>query len=221
MIEFSQPDLKQFQLKMEFEMIGLYQLLENTLPETSRKIIPFTSCSRGEGTSTVIQEFAAVSAMKFNKTVLLLDGGLSEFNQHAIFGVDTYLTIEDTLEESSAIDEAFYQVEGSTLFLGKIFEGAKLHPSFLTRQGIDSFLEKLDNKFDFVLIDTPSFSTFSFNLAISKLIDGVILIVEAEKTRWPVVQNFKERIVQNHGTILGIVFNKRRYHIPNFLYKRL
>lgn len=206
---------------MEFEMIGLYQLLENSLDISSRIVIPFTSCARGEGTSTVIQEFAAVAAMKFNKTVLLLDGGLSDESQHSLFGVDTYLTIEDTIEENTAVEDAFYQVEETPLFMGKIFEGRELHSSFLTRQGIDSFLDRLGNKFDFILIDAPSYSTFSFNLAISNQINGVILVVEAEKTRWPVVQNFKNRVAQNKGKILGIVFNKRRYHIPNFLYQRL
>ncbi len=221
MIEFGDSDLQYYNLKMEFEMVGLYQSLENSLAGKSQKIIPFTGCREGEGTSTIIQEFAAIAAMKFNRTVLLLDGSLSEYNQHDMFDVDTYLTIEDSLEEETSIYDAFYQVDETTLFMGKIFEGEELHPSFLTRQGIDSFLKKLGNKFDFILIDVPPSTSFLFNLATSKLINGVIVVVEAEKTRWPVVQNIKERITQNNGTVLGIVFNKRKYHIPNFLYRRL
>jgi Mrp family chromosome partitioning ATPase len=52
-------------------------------------------------------------------------------------------------------------------------------------------------------------------------VDGVVLVLEAEKTRKPVAENLKNRILQNGGNILGMVFNNRRYHIPESVYKRL
>ena len=52
-------------------------------------------------------------------------------------------------------------------------------------------------------------------------VDGVILVVEAEKTRWQVALNVKEKILQHGGNLLGVVFNKRQFYIPNFIYKYL
>jgi Mrp family chromosome partitioning ATPase len=52
-------------------------------------------------------------------------------------------------------------------------------------------------------------------------VDGVVLVVEAEKTRWQVVENLKEKIQNVGGNIIGVVFNKRRFYIPEALYKRL
>ena len=52
-------------------------------------------------------------------------------------------------------------------------------------------------------------------------VDGVVIVVEADKTRWPVVQSVREKIVQHGGRLLGMVLNKRRYYIPEFIYKRL
>ena len=51
-------------------------------------------------------------------------------------------------------------------------------------------------------------------LAEAKHVDGVILVLEAERTKCSVAENVKERIVKNGGNILGVVFNKRRCHIP-------
>jgi hypothetical protein len=31
----------------------------------------------------------------------------------------------------------------------------------------------------------------------------------------------KEKIVKHGGNVLGIVFNKRRYYIPQFIYRHL
>jgi protein-tyrosine kinase len=58
-------------------------------------------------------------------------------------------------------------------------------------------------------------------IAIARRVDGVVLVLEAEKTRGPVAENLKERIQKNGGNLLGIIFNKRRHYIPEFLYKRL
>jgi Mrp family chromosome partitioning ATPase len=51
--------------------------------------------------------------------------------------------------------------------------------------------------------------------------DGVVLVLEADKTRKPVAENLKNQIVQNGGNLLGMVFNNRRYHIPEAVYRRL
>ncbi len=53
------------------------------------------------------------------------------------------------------------------------------------------------------------------------MVDGVIIVVEAEKTRWQVALSLKEKIINNGGNILGLVFNKRQYYIPQFIYDRL
>jgi protein-tyrosine kinase len=35
------------------------------------------------------------------------------------------------------------------------------------------------------------------------------------------VEKVKEEIIQHGGNLLGVIFNKRRYYIPHFIYKRL
>jgi len=52
-------------------------------------------------------------------------------------------------------------------------------------------------------------------------VDGVVVVVEAEKTRWQVVENLKQKIENRGGNILGIVFNKRRFYIPDSIYRKL
>jgi Mrp family chromosome partitioning ATPase len=86
---------------------------------------------------------------------------------------------------------------------------------------IDAFWENLREKFDLILIDSPSFESSPDGIAISRRVDGVVLVLEAERTRWPVAERLKERILLNGGNILGIAFNKRRYYIPDFVYRWL
>ena len=71
------------------------------------------------------------------------------------------------------------------------------------------------------MIDSPPISASSDGLAIVRKVDGVIFVIEAEKTRWPVAQAAKEKIVSHGGNILGMVFNKRRFYIPEFVYRKI
>ncbi len=49
----------------------------------------------------------------------------------------------------------------------------------------------------------------------------MVLVVEAEKTKWRSVRNVRDQIERVGGNILGVVFNKRHYYIPQSIYKHL
>jgi Mrp family chromosome partitioning ATPase len=52
-------------------------------------------------------------------------------------------------------------------------------------------------------------------------VDGVLLVLEAGKTRRHVAIRAKKELEEAGGKLLGVVLNKRRYHIPERVYKRL
>jgi len=72
-----------------------------------------------------------------------------------------------------------------------------------------------------VVIDSPPLSASAAGLAFCRRADGVVLVLEAERTRGPVAEKAKEQIQKNGGNILGVVFNKRKFYIPKSIYKRL
>jgi Mrp family chromosome partitioning ATPase len=85
----------------------------------------------------------------------------------------------------------------------------------------EAFLGKLTERFDLVLIDSPPATLYPDGLSIVNKVDGVVLVVAAEDTRWPVAESVKDQITRSGGRLLGMVFNKRRFYIPEFIYKRL
>ena len=50
---------------------------------------------------------------------------------------------------------------------------------------------------------------------------GAILVVEAEKTRQEVVEEAKRVLEVSGVDLLGDVLNRRKYHIPEVVYRRL
>ena len=79
----------------------------------------------------------------------------------------------------------------------------------------------LKKEFDYLVFDFPPIHTYPDIPILASLMDGVILVVRAEKTRYEVVQDAKEQLDIAHANILGVVLNRKKQVIPDFLYKRL
>jgi Mrp family chromosome partitioning ATPase len=96
--------------------------------------------------------------------------------------------------------------------------GQLLSPFDLRR--FPEFISEVQAEYDLVLIDGSPVFTSSHSLIISNHVDGIILVVEACRTRYEVVANMKN-LLERHGKILGGVLNKRRFVIPTYVYRFL
>jgi hypothetical protein len=75
--------------------------------------------------------------------------------------------------------------------------------------------------FKFVLMDCPSLKRSSDICAIAPLVDGVIIVVEADKTTRRQIEFLAKTIRMARGRVLGYILNKRTYPIPSRLYEAL
>jgi protein-tyrosine kinase len=206
-------------IDMEQEMIRLYQSLRSFLSDSESRVIQIIGSREGEGVSTVAREFARVSATRFNRSVLLVDADRSRPGQ-SILPSNSGYGWDEVIQKNKPIEEAFRH-DGEGFALSTICQGSHSISQVFNSPEMNAFLEKIRKRFNLILIDSPPATTYPDGLAISSRVDGVILVVESEKTRWPVVANLKDNITRTGGTVLGIVMNKKRYYIPNFIYKRL
>ena len=206
--------------EMHQEMALLYQQIDSLLDGSRKKVIQFIAAKEGEGTTTIVQEFARTSATILGKSVFLLDADAGNALPRSAGGAGGNGDGRDVPGPDPGEGNVPGDAPGTTAvcLIPQTATGIRKH--FYSPQ-IDSFWENLRTRFDLVLIDSPAFETSPDGIAIARRVDGVVIVVEAEKTRWPVVERLKEQILSNGGNILGIVFNKRRRYIPEFLYKRI
>jgi protein-tyrosine kinase len=192
------------ELDLEEEMIRLHQRLDALLPGAAKRVVQFIASQAGEGTSTVAREFARVSATRFGKLVLLLDsspGSGSVLHDYS----------PDILSSPAA---------GSRLYRAPL-PGFCASLSSDTAGRSDAFWEALRQRYELVVVDSPPATASADGLAMCGRVDGVVLVLQAERTRWPVAQSVKNAIVRSGGKVLGVVLNRRKFYIPNFIYRRL
>ena len=201
--------------------IRVYQSLTAVVSDPTRKVIQFIGSREGEGTSTVVREFAKVSATKFGRTVLLLDADRYRPTLHLHFNIHNGCGWQEVVRDNEPIEKALYQIGETRLFVSPSSRNFDSNTRIFNSLPIDVFWKKLKQRFDLILVDSPPATTSTDGLAISSKVDGVVLVVEAEKTRWPVAETVRDRIKNSGGNILGIVLSKRRYYIPEWIYNKL
>jgi Mrp family chromosome partitioning ATPase len=84
-----------------------------------------------------------------------------------------------------------------------------------------SYFEKLRQEYRYILIDCPSLREAEHAVMLASLVDGVVIVVEANRTQNDQFLYAEQTIENAGGRILGHVLNKRTYVIPAWLHRRM
>jgi Mrp family chromosome partitioning ATPase len=209
------------------------QLLLANLQNSAQKLrggaaIAFTSASMGEGVSHVTQLFAIELARHTGRRTLIISA-----ERMQSLGVEDYLRMPGNCHPTnienvwmlpskntggrndSEVDEDTGPEQPQRSFLMRVSkEGEQIDT------GLDS-VDALRVAFDNILIDCRSLRVSSEAAVLSSCVDGVAVVVEAGQTRRDEILNAQRTIENAGGKFLGFVLNKRRYPVPEWLYRRL
>jgi succinoglycan biosynthesis transport protein ExoP len=178
------------------------------------RVVAFTSATRGEGVSYVVNVMAKELAAQTQRRVLLADsetlGRLCLAEPSHISSHCEETEIDNLLVLSGA-------ESASQVMVG--YGGASDWDS--SPEYRKACLDALRWNFDYVLIDCPSPSVSPDLKTLAPMIDGVAVIVKAAQTRRRQIQHCLEMIESAGGNFLGFVLNQRQYPVPGWLYHRL
>jgi Mrp family chromosome partitioning ATPase len=194
------------------ELIALYHTLRMQLPREAPPIIEITSSSRGEGTSTLARDLSNAVASTLGLRVLLIVVESREGVQPGLEAVATGDALATDVI-APARDGPFYRATLSVFGAGARF--------LIDSGGLERVFAELVELVDIVFIDAPPILVEVGSMVLTRCVGGVVLVIEAERTRAPIVEQSRRVIEANGGRLLGVVMNKRRYHIPRAIYRRL
>ncbi len=185
------------------------------------KVVLISSCSKGEGKSTTAFNIACGLTGEAGLRVVLLDANPDGFLLHTTLGVPEKPGLTDFLAERVSYQETirlsaqygFYFMTYGSAGPGRLepFVGFK-------GRNFKDLLDSLQKQFDYVLVDSSSLFGPSDPMLIAGEMDGVLLVVECEKTRWEVLEAAEEKLRAGGAKPIGIILNKRNYYIPKVFY---
>jgi len=203
----------------ESELHALAQNIATRLPNPDQNVIQFIGSQAGEGTSTLIREFALTLGRNSSKPILLVEADFRQPSQAQAFALEATPSLNYAVREGKPLAGVVSQIEQSNLFLGTL--SSEFFRSLTERSFFRStdMWKALRSQFSLILIDSSPVNTSADGLAICEYVNGVVLVLAAEKTRAAVAKNLKREILRREGNLLGIVYTKRKFHIPKSMYQ--
>ena len=187
-------------------------------PHGSIKTILFAGTTSGDGTSTTAVNFATALAKDYRSNVLLVDVNMRSPSLHSIFSIDHVHGLSDCVTKGGRGAPPI-KVGPGNLYV--IPHGRNHSEPILLFEsdGFDQFLKRMRDSYDYVVLDAPPVHGSPECRILSAKVDGVVLVIESGKTKRPVALSAKKQIEGAGGKLLGVVLNKKRHYIPDFIYR--
>ena len=186
-----------------------YRLVRSSLllssAERPPQVILLTSMSPQEGKTSTTANLARVLSQG-EKRVLIIDCDLRRPRGHSLFnisndnGLSNYLT-------GNCEDIPLTQVPSEPL---SILPAGPIPPNpaeLLGSTKMDQLLSDMRDQFDFILLDSPPIQRVADSLALSKIVDGTILVVRYGKTTFDMLNGGIKKLTDVDAAILGFVLN--------------
>jgi capsular exopolysaccharide synthesis family protein len=172
-----------------------------------------TSTRHGEGATRVAVGLARALAAEQGTRVLLLEANLRTPALNKQLPLSNGLGLSDVLAGEVNIEAAVQRLD--ELNLSVVPAGSRV--ATIDCEAIAAAVTQLQSQFDFVILDTPPVNRYADVAALAPKMDGVILVVEADKTPVAEAESAKRNLDRVGARLFGVVLNRRRSYIPAFL----
>ncbi|GEM_PF-508992 len=199
----------------------VYQLF---LPPAARlpRSIAMASATSGEGTSFVAFHLAIQAARATGNPTLLFEANLYRPSQAGRFGLGESPGLREILhDERFPLDGCLHQTAFERLWLlpaGSAGNGLAGPPDWTNFRGV---FPRLRQRFPVIVGDLPPVNASTDTLIIGPLFDAAVLVVEADLASREVIQNAAAQLRRANSSVAGAVLNKRKFFVPEPLYRRL
>lgn len=202
--------------------------------DSPKKIVLVTSSLPEEGKTTIAANLA-LALSQISKT-LLIEADLRRPKIGRIFGVKAALPgLSELCAGTARPQECVYPIADtqiSLLLSGKVPPNPQ---ELLASQRFEHILRALAADFDVVVLDSPPLQLVSDALVLSRLATGVLYVVKADDTPYPLARRALRKLLRVNAPVTGVVLNQldilkadryygeysgygRRYHAKKYAY---
>jgi len=204
-------------------MLHLKNSIDSALKSKESRVVMFTSASQGEGKTTIAASLSRIIALGETDKVLLVDCSVQNPNLHRLFGVENDRGILDLLADGLKLADVVKPVDEGILDVittGQARDTEVMQPMFASDR-MEAFIKESREIYDYVFIDTSAVIDAPETPIIGSFVDGIILVIFTGKTKREVIKRAIMMLEKLDGQVIGTVLNRKKYYIPDFLYKRV
>lgn len=171
-----------------------------------QKAMLLTSAGPREGKTTTAINLATVLAFSGART-LIVDADLRKPRVHASFGLENRKGLTNLIVGE---DDPVDYCQHTQIDRVDVLTSGPIPPNpseLLGRPRMREILRKLRERYDHIIVDTPPIGAVTDAAVIATMVDGVILVVHAGKTRRQIVSRGIEQLRYISAPIIGVILN--------------
>jgi capsular exopolysaccharide synthesis family protein len=130
---------------------------------------------------------------------------------HQVLSVDKKPGLVDYLNNFARLDEVIRKTANNNLFYITSGNLPSNPAEILESKAMKNFIVEIRDFFDVIIIDSPPIVAVIDAEIISKLVDGTILVISADKTENKLMLDAVDRLKSNSINFLGVVLNNFKY----------
>lgn len=201
-------------LSTDVDIVNMFRRINEQLNE-DKWVLQVVSVQAGEGVSFVAKRLARVSAELLNKKTLLVN------LVRCSIEVDDEFSRELNWEEVTQKLEAKATASVASGCNVLVEVSMPFIPCFKHVKETSNSFSEIKKRYDIIIVDTPSTAIEPNSVEFSRYVDVVLIVLEAERTKIFAVQSLRDKVKHISDAFLGIILNKRCFHIPYALYSKL
>lgn len=170
------------------------------------KSVMVATAKPGQG-GTITAANLGISLAMDGKRVFLVDADMRRPSLHRIFKAPNDFGLSNVLANEKDLEEVIFSTEVENLLLIPAGPEPSNPSELLGSQRMKSLVAKLAGHADYVLFDTPSAIAFTDAVVLSRVLDGVILVVRAQTVPRGAELQVRNLLNKAKANILGVVLN--------------
>lgn len=174
--------------------------------EQAPQVLIISSSGPREG-KTITSANIAITMAQAGNRVVILDCDMRRPRVHKIFSLSRDRGMSNLLVGNDELDNILIRTDIPNL---DVIPSGPIPPNpseVLSSQRMADLIEVLRGRYDRIIIDTPPITAVTDAVILSKVVDGVVLIVRAGVAHRELVRNAVEQLRQVNAHILGAVLN--------------
>jgi Mrp family chromosome partitioning ATPase len=185
------------------------------------RVVLFAAIDSNTGCNWLCSVAASLLARSVTGSVCLVEGDVREPAFSTTLGVQREGGLVDSLQQDDPIRDFAKQIGPDNLWFLSAGVAVQDSMALLNSDRMKERLREIRDEFEYVVMNAPPLNAFADGMVLGRVVDGVVLVLEANTTRREAALRVTERLRATSIPVLGAVLNNRTFPIPAALYKRI
>ncbi len=212
-VSYTEP---QCTIAEQYRMLRTNILAVNSAPPIRTLVI--TSAIKREGKTITVLNLSTVMAPDPEKTVVCVDCDLRRPSIHTFLDAASQPGLSELLRGAAGTEDVVQKTRIPSLRIVPAGKPPSNPSELIGSKRMARFIEELKDRYDYVIFDTPPIMAVTDACVLSKLADGVILVVKADSTKREVALRARTLLQGANARLVGCVLTNIRQHNPYYIY---